>query len=209
MRSKKHSHRSKISKGVHPKDWSRIPKVIGMGLFLTSVLVGVSAMVSPATTEQYWVFTKSLPAGMKLTSSDVKPISLVQSTDLKPYQVALDELIGQDLVRDVFEGELVSTQVTKIQLSTLQELTLSFPASSLPPKLEVGDQLDLWIVPKDAAGNALAGANLVTSSLLVSAVSAAENGFGADQSITFFTQPLQVPLILDAISLGSAYVVRR
>lgn len=209
MRSKKQLRNRAKAKGVQPRDWSRIPKVTGAGLFLTAVLVGVSAMVSPATTEEYWVFTKSLPVGMKLNQADLKPISLVKSSELDPYEVNASELIGKELVRDVTAGELVSPRVVESLNSTLQELTISFPANSLPPKLAVGDQLDLWLVPQDSAGNALGSAYLVTSSLLVSALSTAESGFGADLSITFFTQPAQVSLILDAVSTGSAYVVRR
>lgn len=187
----------------------RITKVLGIALLLTSFLVGLGAVTAPAEKTEFYIYTKSLPAGSKLTELDIKSISLTDSSDLVQYQVSEANLTGAELSRDVQSGELVAVTDLNSKFSTTQELTLSFDPNLLPISINKGDQLDLWIVPLDGAGNVLGPATLAASNLIVASSVSDAGSFNAELPITFYVNPSQIPDILDSISIGRSFVVRR
>lgn len=191
------------------KDWSRIPKILGMGMFLTAALVGFTSATNPPLQQQYWVYAVSLVSGTKIAPDDIRLIELVQSENLERYQITEESIIGKQLTRTVTAGELVDPTAWLNEGSELQELTLSFDPTLLPPSVSRGELLDLWIVPQDSAGNTLGSASLTAANLVVADVIDLDSNFSAVQPVTFYVSGKQIATILDAISTGQPYLVRR
>lgn len=191
------------------KKFSRVPKVLGLGLFVTAIILGVGAVSAPPMAREYLVFTKSLPAGSKLSEADFASVYLPIDQELAGYQVAKATLIGAELSQSVRQGELVAQSDINVIRSILQELTLSFEPNLLPPNLAKGDQLDLWVVPQDAAGNVLDRARLVAANLVVAAAATDSAAISTVLSITFYVLPTQISELLDAVTIGQVYLVRR
>lgn len=189
--------------------WSRVPKVLGAGLFATAIIVGLGAISAPAELTEYLVYSRSLPAGTKLNATDLTAISVTAESRLVGYQLDIDEVVGSELVHPVAQGELVAKSDLKITSSALQELTLSFALNSLPPDVTKGDQLDLWVVPQDGAGNVLGPAQLIGQNLVVAATNAETANISNELAITFFVLSNQVADLLDAVAAGEIHLVRR
>lgn len=210
-RNKSRGKSAKISSPmtIPAKRFNRVPKVLGLGLFVTALIVGIGAVSAPPTAREYLVFTKSLPVGSKLSESDIESVFLSVDNELISYQLNKSEIIGAELAQTVQQGELVAQSDIKVLKSILQELTLSFAPDSLPPAISKGDQLDLWVVPQDGAGNVLDPARLVAANLIVAAATSDNSSISTEVPITFYVLPTQVAGLLDAVSTGQIYLVRR
>lgn len=212
MRRKKSREKStKVSSpmAIPAKKFNRVPKVLGLGLFITAFIVGIGAVSAPPAAREYLVFTKSLPAGSKLSESDIESIFLSVDSELISYQINKADLVDTELAQSVQRGELVAQSDINEHKSILQELTLSFEPNSLPPAIAKGDQLDLWVVPQDGAGNVLDPARLVAANLIVAAATSDNSSISTELPITFYVLPNQVAELLDAVSAGQIYLVRR
>jgi hypothetical protein len=194
---------------IPAKKFNRVPKVLGLGLFVTAFIVGIGAVLAPPAAREYLVFTKSLPAGSRLSESDIASVLIPVDNELMNYELNKTQLINAELAHSVQQGELVSRSDIKVMESFLRELTLSFEPNSMPPAIAKGDQLDLWVVPQDGAGNAIDPAKLVAANLIVAAAAADESGISTELPITFYVSPTQVAELLDAVAAGEIYLVRR
>lgn len=188
---------------------SSVPKVAGAGLFLAAALVGVSAATAPTQLQQAVIFKSNLPSGSKISITDLEQISLPMAAELVKYDLETVDLVGKELTQNVNAGELAALTSIATSLSNLQELTLSFDQKLLPAGVSKGDVFDLWIVPQDLAGNSLGSAQLVKAELPVAQLTEGGSTLSSDLPITFFIAPTEVAKVLDAISAGKPYLVRR
>jgi hypothetical protein len=186
-----------------------VPKVIGFGLFLAAAIVGVVAATAPTQLQQAVVFKSNLPSGSKISAADLEQISLPLIDELARYELSVTELVGSELNQNVSVGQLAALTDISLSKSSLQELTLSFDQKLLPAKVGKGDVFDLWIVPQDLAGSTLGSAKLIKAELPVAGLAEGSSALAAEIPITFFIAPAEVAKVLDAISTGKPYLVRR
>lgn len=203
-----------VSKHLSPtlsrsRTWSRVPKVFGVGLFISAFLIGLGAVNNPIESQEFFVFTNSLPVGSKITATDFRKVTLPSHPQLQQFESFEEELIGAELARPVNAGEFAASGSLKSTVSTLQELTIGFDPISLPPQIQEGDVLDLWVVPTDNAGNILGPAQLIAANLAVAAAGQDSNSISTQLPITFFTYPNQVAEILNAVVTSKSFVVRK
>jgi hypothetical protein len=186
-----------------------VPRVLGFGFFLAAALVGVAAATAPTQLQQAVIFKSNLPSGSKISISDLEQISLPIAEKLAKYELETTDLIGKQLNQNVAAGELAALTDVSASASNLQELTLSFDQKFLPPRLSQGDVFDLWIVPQDLTGNSLGSAQLIKAALPVSGLIEGSSTLSAEIALTFFIAPTEVAKVLDAVSNGKPYLVRR
>jgi hypothetical protein len=196
-------------KATRISTFARVPKVLGAGLFLTAALIGIAAVSSPVETLQAVAFRSALPAGTKLTNADLQTIELPKSAELSNYQITTADLVGKELLHAVSAQMLATRTDVSSFTSALQELTLSFDQKSLPAKISIGDVFDLWVIPQNLAGNITGTAQLVIAELPVAALAELSANISVEIPITFFILPEQIAPVLDAISAGKPYLVRR
>lgn len=184
-----------------------MPKILGLGLFVTAILLAIAGATSPAEFSTYLVAKRDLTAGIKLQRSDFETIQLVSSTNLQPYEITIDQVIGKQLQVNIQAAELIATNALQIGQPSRQELTVSFDQRWLPPDLNRGDLVDLWVIAQDAAGNASDLARLAISRLVIATVST-DKSIGAEAAITFYLDSGQVSEMLNATAFGRSYLVR-
>jgi Flp pilus assembly protein CpaB len=132
--------------------WKDGRLVLGVLLVAITALAGAKLLSSADDTTTVWAADRDLPAGTKLTSDDLtsKRVRFTSSDEAERYVDADANLKGLVVVRAIGAGEFVPREAAVTQTENDHtELPLSVAAGRLPSDTAVGDQVDVWVVPKD------------------------------------------------------------
>jgi hypothetical protein len=133
--------------------WKDGRLVLGVLLVAITALAGAKLLSSADDTTTIWAADRDLPAGTKLTSGDLTTVRVrfTSGDEAQQYVDAGADLKGFVVVRSIGAGEFVPKEAAVTQTENDRtELPLSIAAGRLPGDTAAGDQVDVWVVPKDA-----------------------------------------------------------
>jgi hypothetical protein len=193
--------------------WKDGRLVLGVLLVAITALAGAKLLSSADDTTAIWAAERDLPAGTKLTSEDLTTVRVrFTSSDAAGQYVAADaNLQGLVMVRAVKAGEFVPRQAAVSQTDNDRtELPLAIATGRLPADTAAGDQVDIWVIPKDAAQPA----RKLWETVRVSQVDAVKgvSGGSARRQVLIGLDPADLPKLpaaLAAMSAGEPVLVRR
>ena len=131
--------------------------MLGVLLVAVTTLLGARVLASADETVSVWQVKRALPAGSRISADDLDSTRVRFTSDEVSgrYVPADSQLEGMVVTRQLEPGEFVPRDATASQLDADRtEVPLSVQAGRLPADLGVGDQVDVWVVPKsDSGGN--------------------------------------------------------
>jgi hypothetical protein len=187
--------------------------LLGVALVLISVLVGARTLAAADTSQLVWSATHDLATGTVVTDGDLA-LERARLFDASSRYLAGDKPIGYVVSRPISDHELVPVEALRAPgpQASRREVTVPVLAGHLPPDLQRGQQVDLYVTPDDKAvqrGHA-AGPRLVLEALTVADVvrSGGLGASGQDQPVVLAVAADQVLAVVQALSEGRIDLVR-
>jgi hypothetical protein len=193
--------------------WKDGRLVLGVLLVAITALAGAKLLSSADDTTTIWAAKHDLPAGTKLTGDDLTTarVRFTNSEDAERYVAADADLKGLVVNRAVDAGEFVPRDAAVSESDgDRTEMPLSVASGRLPSDTAAGDDVDVWVVPKDADQPAvLLWANVRV--LQIDAVKGVAGGSARRQVLIGLarTDLQRLPAKLSAMSAGEPVLVRR
>ena len=192
--------------------WKDGRLVLGVLLVAITTLAGAKLLSAADDTTTIWAAKQDIPAGTKLTSDDLTTarVRFTNSEDAGRYVAADADLKGLVVTRAVDAGEFVPRDAAVSESdSDRTELPLSIATGRLPADIAGGDEVDIWVVPKDADQPA----KLLWAKVRVLQVDAVKGVAGASarrQVLVGLAQAdvRRLPATLSAMSTGEPVLVR-
>lgn len=124
---------------------------IGLALVAGSVLLGARTLAAADDTVGVWTLRADVPAGQPVgsTALEAEQVRFADSDVLDCYWLASEPLPGAAVAaRDLAAGELLARSAVREQSSSeMAHLPVVVGAAGAPEDLEVGDVVDVWVVP--------------------------------------------------------------
>lgn len=196
--------------------WKDGRLVLGVLLVAITALAGARLMASADDTTAVWAAERDIPAGTKLSGDDLTSVRVrFTSSDVAGQYVAADaNLQGMVATRAISAGEFVPREAAVSQVDNERtELPLSVQAGRLPADTAVGDQVDVWVVPKMNTGTEQPARRLWDKVRIqqVDAVKGVAGGSARRQVLVALDRSdlAKLPGALAAIGSGEPVLVRR
>jgi hypothetical protein len=193
--------------------WKDGRLVLGVLLVAITALAGAKLLSSADDTTTIWAAKADIPAGRALTADDLTTarVRFTNNDDASRYVAADAELNGLVLTRAVDAGEFVPREAAVSAADNDRtEVPLSVAAGRLPSDTAAGDEVDVWVVPKDAGAPANKWWAKVRV-LQIDAVKGVAGGSARRQVLIGVAQSdlQRMPAALAAISTGEPVLVRQ
>ena len=185
--------------------------LLGVLLVAITALAGAKLLSAADDTTAVWAAGRDLPAGTTLTGADLTTVRVrFTSGDAAGQYVAADaDLKGLITTRRISKGEFVPREAATSQEETERtELPLSIATGRLPADTAVGDQVDVWVVPKEQQAKLLWAEVRVVQ---IDAVKGVSGGSARRQVLVGLdTKDVsKLPAALTLMSEGEPVLVRR
>jgi Flp pilus assembly protein CpaB len=200
--------------------WLDTRLVLGVLLVLVSVVVGARVLSSADRSTLVWAVARDLSAGSQLTASDLQQVR-VRLFDSAGQYVAVDAgapPTGYVVRRALGSGELLPRASLAVPGEDVdyRHVTVAVAAGHLPPQLDDGQQVDVWVTPETKSGAASpaptgdATAQLVLQGVTVLGVQRDAGAFSGSTTIPVVLQvrPDEVARLVSAMSAGRLDLVR-
>ena len=134
-------------------------------------LAGISQQTSPV-----WALTHDVQSGQKLSQSDLVKADVTLGGSSARYISASKPFVPKIALRPMGSGELLPLNAVgeHIRTNSTREISLGILVSDLPANLAVGDQVDLYLVPRDSQQQS----EKVSAKLLVIGIDARSRSIG-------------------------------
>ncbi|MEI8409230.1 MULTISPECIES: SAF domain-containing protein [unclassified Kribbella] len=193
--------------------WKDGRLVLGVLLVAVTALAGAKLLSAADDTTTIWAAKHDIPAGTTLTSDDLTTVRVrfTNSEDAGRYVAADAELKGLVVTRPVDAGEFVPREAAVSEADNDRiELPLSVASGRLPSDTAAGDDVDIWVVPKDADQPA----TLLWAKVRVLQIDAVKGvaGGSARRQVLVGLAPSDLPRLparLSAMSTGEPILVRQ
>jgi hypothetical protein len=193
--------------------WKDGRLVLGVLLVAITALAGAKLLSSADDTTTIWAAKHDLAAGTTLTDDDLTTarVRFTNGEDASRYVAADADLKGLVVTRAVDAGEFVPRDAAVSEAEKDRtELPLSVATGRLPADIASGDDVDIWVVPKDGDQPAtLLWAKVRV--LQVDAVKGVAGGSARRQVLIGLTRTdeKRLPAGLSAMGTGEPVLVRR
>jgi hypothetical protein len=137
---------------LHKFTQRNLRRILALGGLILSLLA-ISILLNSTPGGSTWVASAAIPAGAKITASEVK-LTKANLADAEPhYFKGGDVVIGRFAVRRLQAGDLIArTDITSVTTSSsTTTLPVGVGVVDLPIDLMNGDLVDIYVIPKDAA----------------------------------------------------------
>jgi hypothetical protein len=139
---------------------------LGIIFILVSVLIAQTVIASATARTLAYVVTKPIPAGSKISLTDLLLAEVVLPDSVKAISDK-NQVVGKVAARDLFSGDLIIPEaISNKSQANLRIVSVPIRAGHIPV-LESGQLVDVWVTPS-TDGMALPGpAQLVISQATV------------------------------------------
>lgn len=186
--------------------WRDTRLIIGLLLVLLSV-AGVVALIQIADSRQgYWAAATDVSPGTVLTADDFTIVEANLSDSAQHYWPAEEQLPEEFVLSStVNAGQLVPrSHVDANATDGRQQIAIRI-ADQLPPRVEIGSRVDLWISEPVESGRGFQAAYLGAESVELAGVYDNTGAFKATagQTVYLVLDTTQIPAVLDAQVAGA------
>ncbi len=189
---------------------------VGLLIVATSVLVGARMLARADESVSVWTARRDLVAGAPVGSADLvaTQVRFLDVADEERYLSAA-EPPPQDavLTRDVAAGELLPRSALGAeQDSGLLTVPLALPALAVPPDVDAGARVDVWVQVETATGRVVSRPLLTDVVVVAAPVSADAFGVTGDRQLVLGvdeSQTRQLGQTLAAVGEATITIVGR
>jgi hypothetical protein len=195
-----------------PPRWLDTRLVLGVLLVLFAVVAGARVFASADRYSEVYVAKHDLVPGERLTAADLS-VGRVRLTDAgNLYVAAGSATVGYVVARYVGAHELVpvgALSATSPAFADSRLVTVPVAAGHLPPSLDHGSLVDVYVTPKSGAGTAPPAPVLVLAAAAVQSRSGGSRTFGGDStlSVVLAVPSARVPDVVHAVESGTIDLV--
>jgi hypothetical protein len=197
-----------ITRRVSAPSWRDPRFLVGLALVLASVVLGARVVGAAQETAGVWALSRAVGAGQPLTGADLRVVQVHLDEGTAAAYLPASETPAADLValRGLASGELLP-QSALGRAGDLASRPVTVPvAGNVPPGVEVGALVDLWVVhTADATGvepDATPEAEPLVEAAEVSAVVTGGGALGARSGadVQVVLPQSAMPAVLQAVS---------
>jgi hypothetical protein len=183
---------------------------------VTLVVGSVAAMVAVVTaaddTVEIWTARSNLAPGLTVSAGDVE-LAAVQLPSTDAYLEASADPVGAVVLQPVAAGELLpASAVAAADAAPARRLvTVPVDRHHVPIDLVRGEQVDVYLVERDATGSTVGDPVLVLAAATVDAVDDGASRFGGSTlqtGVVLAVDPAAVTDLVSAAARGSVVLVR-
>jgi len=180
-------------------------RIAAVGALILS-FVAISALLNTAPHTSLWIAKVAVPAGTKISPGEVQLIAASVGSDSHHFESSGDQIIGHYTTRLLQAGDLISTTdlTTSPIRSSLNFLPIGIAVNDLPLDLEVGDHVDIYVIPKDA-GTLPA---VVVKRVVVQNIDQKARSLGGNVGVSVMADSPTSSLIVTAESQGRLVLAR-
>lgn len=197
---------------LRPASWTDRRLLLGVALVVGSVAGTVAVVTAADDTVPVWSAREDLAPGMTVTADDVELADVrLPSTDA--YLSASADPVGAVVRHPVAGGELLpaSAVVSAGAAPDRRLVTVPVDRHHLPIDLGRGEQVDVYLVERDATGSTVGDPLLVLAAATVDAVDDGATRFGGSTlqtGVVLAVDPTEVTAVVSAAARGSVVLVR-
>lgn len=178
-----------------PPGW-RDPRLwVGLLIVATSVIVGARVLARADESIAVWAAAGNLAAGQEVEPEDLMTVRLrfLDAADQGRYlSVGRPLPAARTLTRPVAEGELLpSAALGEPEDSGRLSVPVSVPALAVPPDLEPGSVVDVWVTTESSSGRAVSKPLLTEVVVLAAPVQVDAFGSSGDRQLVLAVDPDQ------------------
>jgi hypothetical protein len=181
---------------------------IAIVLFILAITTPFLLSLASSKSEQYWVITRPIPAGSKITIEDIKEIGMRINTSDHDFLISSINLIGLVTTRSFLANEVVDVRYLRnAENSFLEEVSIAVASSDLPMKTKVGDYVSIFLLQDAKNGEPASPPIRILTGVFISDLDRKGSNFGNTISLTLSLNQESVPALLAASSKGRLVLV--
>jgi hypothetical protein len=186
--------------------WTDTRLLLGVLLVLGSVVAGTRVVATAEQTHAVWATVRDLPAGVTVRDDDIVLAQVRLDRTAARYVDAGQAVVGRSLLRAVAAGELLPASALDddAQQAPAHLMAVPVQAGHLPPGVDRGDIVDVYVTPQDA------DARRVLASATVTDLVGAGGGLrdpSADSTVVLQVPDGEVPDVVAAVRSGDVDLV--
>lgn len=180
-------------------------RILATGALIFSLLA-LSLLLNSAPGGSFWIASAAIPAGAKITASDVKLTKASLSENQAHYFKGSEAIVGRVLARSLESGDFIAR--SDLALSSNATATTYLPVGvgvdDLPVDLLAGDLVDIYVIPKDSS---ILPA-VVARRVVVANIDQKSRALGGSIAVVLATNSSTATVIVTAESQGRLVVAR-
>lgn len=191
---------------------SKSPKFRTLAAVLTitlSIVVGILLVAASDSSVPLWGLTRDLGVGSTIHDGDLllRHVHLDRATNI--YLSGGYKPIGLYVTRDLRAGELLpATAVAKSDgLAMRRVVTVEIDSHHLPPDIQRGDLVDLYVTPRGLSGEILGAPERVIGDVVVDSIDINSNSTHIGVALSLLD--VDVPAVVEAAQRGHLDLVGR
>lgn len=157
--------------------WFNVRVVGGILLIIGAIIIGARVMAAGSQTSPVWAAERNLSAGTVIGSGDLAAVEVNLGDHAGAYlSPGSDSPVGMTLVAPLVSGELLAGSAVE-QAGSGRVIAVAVAPEHMPPGVEHGSTIDLYLTRKGNAGSAESAATeLIGSDLTVQSAAAPASG---------------------------------
>jgi len=180
-------------------------RILATGALIFSLLA-LSLLLNSTPGGSFWIASAAIPAGAKISSSDVKLVKASLSENESHYFKGSEGVVGRIAARRLESGDLIAK--SDLAVSTNANATTFLPVGvgvdDLPVDLLVGDLVDIYLIPKDSSTLPA----VVARRVAVANIDQKSRALGGSVAVVLATNTSIAAVIVTAESQGRLVVAR-
>jgi hypothetical protein len=180
-------------------------RILATGALIFSLLA-LSLLLNSTPGGSFWIASAAIPAGAKISSSDVKLVKASLSENESHYFKGSEGVVGRIAARRLESGDLIAK--SDLAVSTSANATTFLPVGvgvdDLPVDLLVGDLVDIYVIPKDSSTLPA----VVARRVAVANIDQKSRALGGSVAVVLATNTSIAAVIVTAESQGRLVVAR-
>jgi hypothetical protein len=180
-------------------------RILATGALIFSLLA-LSLLLNSTPGGSFWIASAAIPAGAKISSSDVKLVKASLSENESHYFKGSEGVVGRIAARRLESGDLIAK--SDLAVSTNANATTFLPVGvgvdDLPVDLLVGDLVDIYVIPKDSSTLPA----VVARRVAVANIDQKSRALGGSVAVVLATNTSIAAVIVTAESQGRLVVAR-
>ena len=184
--------------------------VIAITLFAAALISAVALTALGNTRHSYWVTTRTIAPGMKITQADLTTTNVALGDKSEIYLSSKTSPIGAVATRSISEGELLSLSALEDSNNRAQveQVPLILRGGDIPIDIQVGEEVNIYWVPEAMGIQVPPPPMMVLSSVYLQSIDRKSSNFGNDLGVTVLAQSRDVIALLKATINGRLVLVR-
>jgi hypothetical protein len=181
---------------------------ISIALCIASVIAAFAISYFSQRSQSMWITTRTIPAGVALSSQDIRPIAVQGRLTRQGYFPYSTSPIGWVTRRTISSGELLhSSAVTQDAQRSMTNISLAVRPSDIPTTVGVGDTVAIYQLHDVRTGEPEVSPIEVLPHAFISRIERKSSNLSSDLIVTLVISDLYLPQLLQSTTSGRLVLV--